>query len=150
MCTVNSAVFQLLDKIVSKTNIEDDLNKSKEHWKNSHFSFGEYSPEDLKEYHLDFALSELDKDYLNLFLIPYTTGDSSESESDNESDNESESDSDKSDYEVLAAYKLGGICMSTGEIYIKTSPWGIDTYEDRNVVAQFRIAKSMWNKKIDF
>lgn len=149
MCTVNSAVFQLLEKIVSKTNIEDDLNESKEHWKDGHFGFGEYKPEELKEFHFDFALSELDKDYLNLFLIPYTTAETSESDSDSESDSESNSD-DKGDYEVLAAYKLGGICMSTGEIYIKTSPWGIDTYEDRNVVAQFRIAKSMWNKKIDF
>lgn len=149
MTTVNAAVLQLLNKIVSTTNIEKCLTESANLWKDSHFAFGEYKPEEVEKYHFDFALSELDKDYLNLFLIPYIKSDGSSSDSrdlyDTWSDSDDSSNSDDSgEYKVLSAYKLGGICLSTGEIYIKDSPWGIDTYEDRNVVSQFAITKSYY------
>jgi hypothetical protein len=153
MTTVNSAVFQLLNKIVSTSNIEKCLNESANHWKDSHFAFVEIKPDDVEGYYFDFALSELDKDYLNLFFIPYLKSDGSSSESrdlyDTWKDSDDSDDSDDSgEYKVLAAYKLGGICLSTGEIYIKDSPWGIDTYEDRNVVSQFRITKSYYQQDV--
>tara|TARA_R100001163_G_C5067308_1_gene206309 strand:+ start:2061 stop:2432 length:372 start_codon:yes stop_codon:yes gene_type:complete len=107
-------VFFLLDNVILKEHdiLEKSLNKTMLDWNKEIDTFTTIT--------LEFAISELDKNYLNLFVIPHKEGLNF-----------------CNDKDILLGYKLASLKLDESKLFLNKSPYGADSYEKNRTIARF-------------